>query len=206
MAQAPARLSVKLNLNVGSSFDASSCIPVFHQWVGEKSMDELLIDVADYRHVSDGPGILLVGLEGDYGIEEAGGRFGLRYTRKRSIPNSFTDTLLLAYQRAVAACVSLRLDASVAEHFPDTHASVDITVFDRLKYATAASSPPSLIREVALLFASIYGASGAEAEYIGVDERRPLSIRVSGEPPSFDRLKHRLDALTPDRLSAAGHE
>jgi hypothetical protein len=36
-------------------------INLFHKWVKEQQPSQLLLDVADYSHVPDGPGILLVG-------------------------------------------------------------------------------------------------------------------------------------------------
>ena len=57
--------------------DLEQIVELFHQWVADQSMPEMLIDIADYRHVPDGPGSVLVGLESDYAIDHAGGRYGL---------------------------------------------------------------------------------------------------------------------------------
>ena len=46
-------------------------------------MKKLLLDVADYKHVQEGPGIVLIGHEADYSLDLGGGRAGLVYDRNR---------------------------------------------------------------------------------------------------------------------------
>ena len=58
--------------------DPSKAIELFHPWVSQQSLPGLLIDVADYQHVPNGPGVVLVGLEGEWYLNES----GLRYSRK----------------------------------------------------------------------------------------------------------------------------
>ena len=40
----------------------------------EHAFDELMIDVADYKHVKHGPGVVLVGDANDYYLDEGEGR------------------------------------------------------------------------------------------------------------------------------------
>ena len=46
--------------------DPEAFVPVFHDWIRRGAVEGLLIDVARYGHVHHGPGIMLVGHEGDY--------------------------------------------------------------------------------------------------------------------------------------------
>jgi hypothetical protein len=64
----------------------------------------LLIDVADYRHVAAGPGVVLVGLEADYAMDNAGGRWGLLYNRKAARDGSNEDRFTQAFRAAASAC------------------------------------------------------------------------------------------------------
>ena len=43
--------------------DLEPLIPIFHGWIQGQVFDELLLDVADYRHVPAGPGVVLIGLQ-----------------------------------------------------------------------------------------------------------------------------------------------
>jgi len=86
-------------------------INIFHNWTAEQSCDELLIDVADYRHVPAGPGVVLVGLEADYAMDNAESRWGLLYNRKAATDGSNSDRFSQAFHAAAAACQ--RLEAAM---------------------------------------------------------------------------------------------
>jgi hypothetical protein len=82
-------------------------IPLFHRWIQSHSVEGLLIDVADYSHVAAGPGIVLIGHEGNYSIDEAGGRRGLLYLRKQPLPGGLEERLARAMAITLAACREL---------------------------------------------------------------------------------------------------
>ena len=82
-------------------------IEVFHGWVANQAMDEMLVDVADYRHVPDGPGVVMVGLESDWSIDQTGGRFGLRYNRKAPLAGTNDDRFGHSLRQAGKVCTLL---------------------------------------------------------------------------------------------------
>jgi hypothetical protein len=88
-------------------------IEVFHEWVANQAMGEMLIDVADYRHVPDGPGVVMVGLESDWSIDQTGGRFGLRYNRKAPLEGTDDDRFAYSLRSAATVCTLLE------DKFPD---------------------------------------------------------------------------------------
>jgi len=59
-------------------------IPVFHRWIQKHAVDGMLIDVADYGHLPQGPGVVLVAHEADYFMDTMEGPLGLLYNRKAS--------------------------------------------------------------------------------------------------------------------------
>jgi hypothetical protein len=80
------KLQLKIFVAEGSAkaFSAEALIPVFHKWVREHALPELLIDVANYGHVPEGPGVVVIGHSSDYFFDEGEGRIGLLCSRKRS--------------------------------------------------------------------------------------------------------------------------
>lgn len=97
-------VNVKIYVEGEPGIDPERYIGVFHDWVREQQFDELLIDVADYRHVPNGPGVVLVGLEADYGMDNAGGRWGLLYNRKAELEGDNAARLGQAFASAARAC------------------------------------------------------------------------------------------------------
>ena len=104
------RIGVKLFCSTEDSIDLVELIPIFHRWIQAAAVDDMLIDVADYSHVPDGPGILLVGHEGIYAMDETDGRRGMAYYFRRPEAEGLTERLLIAAHRVLAACRRLEAE------------------------------------------------------------------------------------------------
>jgi len=110
----------------GTPLELERVIPVFHRWIQERVLDELLVDVADYTHVPEGPGVVLVCHDALYALDGAGGELGLLYSRRREThPSlgtiaSLDDRLASVFRRALAACDRLEREESLggALRFP----------------------------------------------------------------------------------------
>ncbi len=109
-------VNIKMFVEGPLGIDPARVIDIFHAWIRDKALDGLLIDVADYRHVPAGPGVMLIGLEGDYNLDNTGDRWGLRYNRKASLDGSNDDRLRQAIQAAAKAC--LLLEETLANESP----------------------------------------------------------------------------------------
>ena len=75
--------------------------PAFQTWIQKKLTEELLIDVADYLHVPAGPGMVLIGHEADYSMDQTDHRWGLRYNRKAPLDGTPQDR----FAQALRACL-----------------------------------------------------------------------------------------------------
>ena len=60
------RLQLKLFLEPSTHFELEALIPVFHRFIRDHVIKELLIDVVDYSHVPNGPGVVLIGHFADH--------------------------------------------------------------------------------------------------------------------------------------------
>ncbi len=107
-------------------------IPIFHGWIQDKVFEERLLDIADYRHVHDGPGIILIGLEGDYSVDNTDGRLGVRYNRKAGFEGSNQDRLKQAARAALNACQRLESEPSLGDRLRFDGQNVELFVNDRL--------------------------------------------------------------------------
>jgi hypothetical protein len=121
-------INVKLFVKDAEKVDLEAVVPVFHSWIQGQIFDELLLDVADYSHVPDGPGIVLIGHEADYALDNTDGRLGLRYNRKAPAPGSNRERLVQATRAAVIAFQ--RLEQGFNLHF--NAREIEIVINDRL--------------------------------------------------------------------------
>ena len=84
------KFGIKLYLTTNGSFDSKDFIPVFHNWIQDKVVDDhLLIDVADYSHIPDGPGVMLIAHEGHFSLDQENYQSGIMYMRKTEIEGDF---------------------------------------------------------------------------------------------------------------------
>src|SRR5215467_14630610 len=96
-----------------ADIDLGDAIPIFHRWIQDHVCPEMLIDVADYRHVPNGPGVMLIGHEASYSLDNTKGRLGLLYSRKQA-GGEAQENLRQAYDAAKAACARLEQEPAFA--------------------------------------------------------------------------------------------
>ncbi len=113
------KYDLKLFLQEPAEVDLQDFIPVFHDWIQHQCLDELLIDVVDYRHVHNGPGVMLIAHDAHYAMDMADGRMGLLYSRRRETHptrnaiQSVTERLQSVVQCALTACQLLEAEPSL---------------------------------------------------------------------------------------------
>lgn len=123
-------VNVKIFVDGQFPVDPERFVPVFHRWVQEQAADTVLIDVADYTHVPDGPGVMLIGLEADSSIDNTDGRWGLLYNRKGACDGSNADRIHAALRQAADACLRLEQEFS-ADGLKFSRTEFDVIINDR---------------------------------------------------------------------------
>ena len=117
------KFGIKLYLNNNTSYHSRDFIPVFHNWIQNKAVpDHLLIDIADYSHIPDGPGILLVAHEGHFSLDQADRKPGILYMRKTEISGSFKDRFNKVLSTTILAARMLSQDKNIkaVDFFPNS--------------------------------------------------------------------------------------
>jgi hypothetical protein len=135
------KINVKFFMEKGADIPLASFIPVFHRWIQEDKLEGMLVDVAEYTHVYQGPGVLLVAHEANYSLDEENGKRGFLYNQKRTPEKSAGDHLKTAFRRALAACSLLEKEPGLAGKIKFAPSHLQVFVNDRLE---APYSPESL--------------------------------------------------------------
>jgi hypothetical protein len=125
-------VNVKLILQNPAEFDLELLIPVFHEWIQDQAPGELLLDIADYRHVPAGPGVVLIGHAGDFSVENTDNRLGVRYNRKAALDGSNEDRLKQAARAVLMACQRLEEEPRLGGQFRFGGREIEIFINDRL--------------------------------------------------------------------------
>jgi hypothetical protein len=125
-------VNVKLLVNEPKETNLEALIPVFHSWIEGQVLEELLLDVADYRHVPAGPGVVLIGHQANYSVDDTDERWGVRYNRKGVVEGSNQDRLRQAVRAAATACHWLQEDPRLEGAFEFKGDEMEFLVNDRL--------------------------------------------------------------------------
>ena len=186
------RFSLKIYAEPPHAVAPQAIIPVFHRWIRERTGAELLIDVADYTHLVDGPQVLLVAHEANYAIDGSGGRIGLSYTRKQPVGGSLADRLGAGMRALLAAGLRLERDP---EAMPDGRFAfrgdeIAVVANDRLLAPNTAEAAAEL-RDPVRRFAERLFGGGFAVEPLAGSDRVGFSLKAAG-PASLDTLLSRL--------------
>lgn len=161
-------INVKLFVRDPEKVELEAVVPVFHTWIQGQIFEELLLDVADYSHVPDGPGVVLIGHEADYALDNTDGRLGVRYNRKAPWPGSNRERLVQATRSALNAFQHLEQDFNL--HF--NNRGIEIVVNDRLLAPNTDASRQAAEPELKDFLDRLFARAGYSLEYPG--ERRKL--------------------------------
>src|SRR5690242_6157479 len=141
--------------------DLEAVVPVFHTWIQGQIFDELLLDVADYSHVPDGPGVVLIGHEADYALDNTDGRLGVRYNRKAPWPGSNRERLAQATRSALNAFQRLEQDFNL--HF--NNREIEIVINDRLLAPNTDASRQAAEPELRDFLDQLFAGEGYSVKY-----------------------------------------
>jgi hypothetical protein len=169
--------------------DAARYVPVFHRFIREHSLGELMIDVAEYSHVTNGPEVVLIGHESDYVLDQGQGRLGLLYCEKRA-PVDPQGAFVSALRRALTACVLLEKETSVQPPIAFRSDELLFRIADRLNAPNNDETLKFVQAELVAALERLY--AGTRFEFLRVGSERELfsvAVRAPGAPPIADLLE-----------------
>jgi hypothetical protein len=166
-------INIKFFLENPESVKLEDFSAVFNGWIQRHVTEELLIDVADYLHVKDGPGLMLIGHEADYSLDNRAGRLGLLYNRKAQLEGSTQDKLAQAARAALTAARLLETENGLKFNGGDAQ----LIVNDRLIAPNTAATFAALEPELRTFFDKLF--NGAEYTLSNdTDPRERFTVNV----------------------------
>ena len=193
MTTSPTRLGVKFSLQQEPQIQPAAIVPIFQRWIQDHTLEGMLIDVIDYKHVPAGPGVILIADEADYAYDLTDGQTGLIYIRKRALPDELADALQLCFLCALKAARALEAEAPGDIIF--NYSAVKISFLDRMHFANKPETFLRVHTEVAAILGEIYGET-AEVSRKYDDERQLFALEcgVTNDAVDADSIISRLEA------------
>jgi len=169
-------INIKFFIENAEAVNLADYAAIFNSWIQRHALDELLIDVADYLHVHHGPGIMLIGHEADYSLDQRAGRLGLLYNRKAQLEGTTQEKLAQAVSATLRAAQllekenGLRFNASEAQ----------VIVNDRLLVPNITETFESLEPDLGAFFDRLYNdADYALTHHADPRERFTVNIKTA---------------------------
>jgi hypothetical protein len=152
-------------------------VPLFHGWIQRRFLDGTPIDVADYTHVPDGPGIMLIGHEADRALDFGEGRPGVLYQRKREGVGTLEERFAAVIAAADRTASEIEGDpAGGGVRFGRDE--ILLRINDRLRSPNDDAAFEALRPAIAAALGAVRPGRDAGIARVTDDPRGPLTIRV----------------------------
>jgi len=158
----------------------------------------LLIDVADYRHVQHGPGVILIAHDAHYAIDETDGRRGLLYSRRRETHPSRYQTednrerLASVFLCALQACQLLEAEPDLQGQLRFRTDHVMLRVNDRLLAPNTHEAFQAVYEDLAPFLRTLYPEQDIQVSHASEAASRLTMNIQAADDPGVDTLLMRL--------------
>ena len=187
------KFGIKLFAVDANGFDILRLIPMYHRWIQQKMLEDLLIDVADYSHVPAGPGVMLIAHEGNYALDETGHERGVVYYSKQPLRGELPERFAQVARKTLKAAQLMTGDAEVNGELKVSGNDLQFFANDRLVAPNTDAAYAELEPTLKRFLDRLYGG----APYTLVRESDPkerLSVRArTAAPVDLETLLARLN-------------
>jgi hypothetical protein len=160
-------------------------IPVYHRWIQKQAVEGMLIDVADYGHLPQSPGVVLVAHEADYCMDAMEGPLGLLYNRKTSTGGRLSDRIAAGFWAALGACAKLENEPEFQGRLKFDARRALFIANDRLNAPNSEEGFQALRSDLSAALAKVYPAN-FELYRVTADPRSRLTVQVTSLEPIRD--------------------
>jgi len=170
----PKRLSAKFFSTADQSPNLTAYVPIFQRAIQQQALAGMLIDVADYAHVPQGPGVILIAHEMDYAVDASRGELGIVVTYKHIAETHLTDAVLTLFTHLNALATLLEQEVEV--QLPLNRQVVELSFRDRLNFP---NQPETLTLVEPALSAVLVTVGGGEVRPVHNDPREPFTVHLA---------------------------
>lgn len=179
-------------------------VPVLHSWIQmHAAPDHLLVDVADYAHVVDGPGTVLVAHEGNFYTDRGQGRPGVLYTRKMPLAGSLKEKIAATFLIALQACERLEQDPRLHGRLIVKTNEAIFRINDRLEAPNTAETFAAVAPALTEVAREMFADPAVKLEHHSSPRTLFEASNQSSNSPSLKDLLTRLETLAPPALAKA---
>jgi hypothetical protein len=169
------KLNVKFFVEPPDTVPLIEFIDIFHGWI--QATDGDYHDVADYTHMQDGPGIVLIANDANVSIDESGGRRGLLYNHKAPLTGSNQEKLRCVFRSALKNCRKLEEEPALRGKLRFAASEAVVSINDRLLGSNSEESFEEIKGDIDAFAKQLFGSADVSFER-DRDPRQRLNVRL----------------------------
>jgi hypothetical protein len=155
-------------------------IDLFHGWI--QASDGVYHDVADYSHMHQGPGIVLVAPDFYVSVDETGGRRGFLFSQKARLEGTNQERLVRVFRDALENCRRLQAEPTLQRKIEFRFDEFEITLNDRLLAPNGEESYQAFKAEIEPFVSRVFGGAPVSLQQES-DARRRVRLRIQAMAP-----------------------
>jgi hypothetical protein len=186
-------INLKFFIENGASLNLESFHGVFNKWIQKSLTNDLLVDVAEYLHVHNGPGIMLIGHTANYSLDLTAGRLGLLYNRKAQVEGTNRQKLAQAAHAVLSAMQILEKE----NHVCFIGNEVQLIINDRLLIPNTSETFAELKADLESFFQILFKASNVTLVHSSLSEPRARFTLDVKSASAFD-IQSLLDNISAE--------
>lgn len=143
---------------------------VFNTWI--PGSPEIFIDVADYKHVHDGPLTVLIGHYTDYSLDATNRRLGFLYNSKRPLEGSQEERLAGSLKEFIKSCNRLTSDPIFKGKLKFNPKELQLMINDRALAPNSQETFKTIEGVLKKVVSKVVGHSDFSLKHLGYPKRR----------------------------------
>ncbi|MEO7425860.1 MAG: hypothetical protein ABI036_11785 [Fibrobacteria bacterium] len=171
-------LNWKIYLENPAEAEPDEWFKVFSTWIPDAP--EIFIDVADYKHVPDGPVTLLVGHYVNYSLDATGRRLGLLYDYKHPLEGVNEEKIRTSLLGLLHVAKRLEEDAGFTHKPKFNPGELRLIVNSRALAPNTPASLEAVKPDLTKVLAKAFGEGGFSLEH-PTDPRQRFSVLVNAK-------------------------
>ena len=165
------KINIGWNLRDPKMLRDEELFRIFNEWISENS-DEVLIDVADYKHLHHGPTTILIGHSANYFLETKDQQKSVVYARKQPQDGDLSKRLTLTLQSSMQCCIKLENHSELQGRVKFNGGEVQFVANDRLQAANTEENRQCFQQHLSPILDTLYGSQKYTFECINQSEDR----------------------------------
>jgi hypothetical protein len=172
------RFCLKFFTRPDTNIDDEIFIPIFHEWIRYQKLSGVLLDVADYRHVPNGPGVMLISHEINFSMDRSEGRFGLFAQQKLSQADNRGDQILALVRATIGFGALLESDWRLKKSLSLEGGQFLLMSNDRLQLPNTDSTYVNIFHDLETAATIVYPGRDVSIARVENDPRERLTAAI----------------------------